>query len=626
MKYQLLYIFLLLFIFSCKKDIPENTAIRVSEINLDSSYLKVNFKAVKNFRKFNQLDSVHFYSKKLERLSEEKSNDYYLGESQYFHGYYHYYKNQIDSSYYYFNRSRNFFTRIEDSIGIVKSMRAMSLAQTKVGDYDGAKQTSLATLYFIPHKNSSQTKSEIYLVLGYTATVQKDHQTAIDFYEKALSESINTKSKYGVLNNMVHNYLALGEKSPHYYKKASTILNTLQKDTYELVKANLLSSTLDNLGYIEWKTNPNFNSNENTLMMEALALRKRDKDQMGILFSYSNLSEFYAQTNRTKALKYADSLYTIATLLHDHPHQLEALKHKIELDDVKKAKKHAIRYKTLRDSLEEVREKNIAQFAKIRFEITEKRKENTRLKAELIENNLKIKRNKNISYLIIIFVVFSTIFLIYLYRLQLIKNQKKLTDEIQKAEQKLSSKVHDELANSLYQTISYVDNIESIENDSVKEKLIEKLDNVYKLSRDISRESQSIKTNEFYPQEIFSLISYYKTDTTNIILVGFEEEPWKNIPEMVKLHFYKILQELLTNMRKHSQSSLVSLKFEFSTNKLEFTYSDNGVGMDSEGLTPSNGLRNIASRVDIIKGKGQILPSTRGFKFSLNIPLDLPKR
>jgi signal transduction histidine kinase len=625
MKYLISSIFLISFFIACNQnDRTENRPLRDSDVSLDSSLLKIHLQKIKRHRKQNQFDSIFFYSKILANLSKEKSNRYYLGESKYFQGYAFYYQNQVDSSYYHFNRARNHFLKINDSIGIIKAMRAMALAQTKVGDYEGANQTSLAILDYVPKKKASQTRAEVYLILGYTATIQKDHTMALEYFNKALQDSITTQSKMGVYNNIVHNYIVLGENNPIYYKKASNLLDELEKDTYQLVHANILASVLDNRGFLNWKMNSN--NSDNSLMIEALEMRRKNKDNYGLIFSYENLSEFYANSDRVKALKYTDSLYLKATELKDDLYRLDALKKKILWEKPKKAKEYAIQYNHLRDSMNEIRDKSIAEFAKIRFEITDKRNENTRLKSELVANQLKINRNKNITQLSIIFVVLLVICFIYYYRLQFLKNQKNLADELQKAEQKLSSKVHDELANSLYQTISFVDNIESFQDNSIKEKLIEKLDEVYKLSRDISRESQSIKTNEDYPQEIFSLISYYKSDTTNIILIGFKEEPWKNISQVVKLHFFKILQELLTNMSKHSQSSLVSLKFEFTPTRLDFTYSDNGLGMNPDVISPSNGLKNIANRLDIIKGKGNILPSQTGFKYALFIPIDLPKK
>lgn len=625
MKYIFYFLFLFIILIGCNSDSDKKSIqLQESRKSLDSSTLKILHNSIKKQRRLHQLDSLRVYAIELENLSLEKSNEYYHAESNYYQGYYQYENHKVDSSYYYFNKARSGFQKIHDSLGIIKSKRGIALSQTMVGDYLGAKQTSLSILKFIPKNDYSLVKSEVFLILGFTSTIQKNYQQALDYYDQALKDSIAEKSKLEVLNNMVHNHIMLGEKDAKHYDAASKILDELESNTYGLIKAKILTDFLDNKGYLLFK----LNQHEEALvyMTEALNMRKKENSLYGMMFSYQSLMEYYEKKNPSKSIQYADSLYNISTQLNYYQSRLQALQYKMKLIPTNKVKDYVIEYKNLRDSIDEVREKSINKFAKIRFEITEKRNENDLLKTELIENEIILKRNKNIRTIIIIGIIFFILMLVYYYRHQFVKNQRKLSDEIQKAEQKLSSKVHDELANSIYLTISYIDNLKSIEDLSIKQKLIEKLDKVYKLSKDISRESQLIKTNHLYPKEIFSLISYYKTDSTNIILIGFEDQPWSKVSKLSKLHFYKILQELLTNMKKHSQSTLVSLKFEFLSNKIEFTYSDNGVGISNETYSPSNGLQNITNRLDIMKGKGEILPSSRGFKYFLSFPIDNPKR
>lgn len=620
MKYLLLNICILLFLFSCGNDRPQKEKKLEALTQIDSSSLKIQYNYTARHRKNEKYDSLLIESKKLKQLSIEKNNFYYLAQSEYLIGIHHFYKDNNDSAYHYFNQARAQYLRINDSIGINRMMRSMALVQTKVGDFEGAKQSSLGSLDYVPQKDSEQIKSDIYVVLGYTALVQKEYETAIDWYGKVSGDSVKHVTKLSALSNKVYTFIELGEKSPQYYHKAQTLLDSLLQDKYSLTKANLFASALDYTALIHLKKHPT--RPDSGLFFQALRIRKTNRDKPGLLNSYESLCKYYSHSNNRNVVVYADSMYQVASKLNDHRKRLVALKFKIEYDQLSKVPNHAIQYKELRDSMDEVRNQSIIQFAKIRFEINEKRKENSRLKTELAQKEVKIERNKNILFMVLILVALLTIGIVYYHRMQMIKNQKKLIEEIQKAEQKLSNKVHDELANTLYQTISFVDGNETIQNKEVKESLIEKLDQVYKLSRDISRESQAIKTNKYYPQEIFSLISYYKTETTNIILVGFQEEPWLEISDEIKLHFYKILLELLTNMRKHSHSTLVSLKFEFFPNKLDFTYSDNGVGAKIDESTPINGLKNIESRIDFIKAKGSILPSQRGFKFFISIPIE----
>ena len=55
-------------------------------------------------------------------------------------------------------------------------------------------------------------------------------------------------------------------------------------------------------------------------------------------------------------------------------------------------------------------------------------------------------------------------------------------------------------------------------------------------------------------------------------------------------------------MQKHSNASLVAITFQSDQNKYLIKYSDNGVGVDLNAITVTNGLQNIESRIKSING------------------------
>ena len=55
-------------------------------------------------------------------------------------------------------------------------------------------------------------------------------------------------------------------------------------------------------------------------------------------------------------------------------------------------------------------------------------------------------------------------------------------------------------------------------------------------------------------------------------------------------------------MQKHSNASLVVITFQSDQNKYLIKYSDNGVGVDLNAITVTNGLQNIESRIKSING------------------------
>ena len=63
---------------------------------------------------------------------------------------------------------------------------------------------------------------------------------------------------------------------------------------------------------------------------------------------------------------------------------------------------------------------------------------------------------------------------------------------------------------------------------------------------------------------------------------------------------YRALQELLVNMKKYSEATLVLIAFSVEKNKLSVAYQDNGKGV--ENLSVKNGLQNMEIRIKSVGG------------------------
>jgi signal transduction histidine kinase len=94
---------------------------------------------------------------------------------------------------------------------------------------------------------------------------------------------------------------------------------------------------------------------------------------------------------------------------------------------------------------------------------------------------------------------------------------------------------------------------------------------------------------------------------------------------------YRITQELLTNMAKHSKAKHVELKLERKSNCVELTYSDDGSGFDQNLIIKKSirrredkfklGLLGLQERVELLDGVMQV---NSGFGKGTNIFVTLP--
>jgi len=76
--------------------------------------------------------------------------------------------------------------------------------------------------------------------------------------------------------------------------------------------------------------------------------------------------------------------------------------------------------------------------------------------------------------------------------------------------------------------------------------------------------------------------------------------------------FYRIVQELLTNVIRHARATHVDIAITSGQQDWRMTVKDDGIGFDVAGLAPTGGfgLRGIRERVEILGGQVEILSSS----------------
>lgn len=138
-------------------------------------------------------------------------------------------------------------------------------------------------------------------------------------------------------------------------------------------------------------------------------------------------------------------------------------------------------------------------------------------------------------------------------------------------ETKIAKDIHDELANDVFNIITYTQT-QPLESENKKETLIQKLDHIYSRVRGISRENNDIDTGTNYSANLKETLSTYNSDTRNVIINSIEKINWDDLDKIKKITIYRILQELMVNMKKHSEASVVVIKFDNSQKNIYRLY------------------------------------------------------
>lgn len=118
------------------------------------------------------------------------------------------------------------------------------------------------------------------------------------------------------------------------------------------------------------------------------------------------------------------------------------------------------------------------------------------------------------------------------------------------------------------------------------------------------------------------MFSEYQNKQLKIVMLGIDDMGWGRIQSHKKVIIYRVLQELMVNMKKHSQASVVMIRFENKGKQGYIYYSDNGVGIGEEKIIFKNGLQNVENRIKTINGTITFDSKIgRGLKVVLTFPL-----
>ena len=91
----------------------------------------------------------------------------------------------------------------------------------------------------------------------------------------------------------------------------------------------------------------------------------------------------------------------------------------------------------------------------------------------------------------------------------------------------------------------------------------------------------------------------------------------------IKIHFVRIIQEILVNINKHSDAKKVDIHLRISSKCIAMNVSDDGIGFDIDTKKHGLGLSNIETRVQYLKGKHKINSKpNKGTRYTFVIPID----
>lgn len=520
--------------------------------------------------------------------------------------------NQLDDAFNSFLQANFYFKDTDNTDYISYNNLRIATIYLTIGDPNTAQEILTKEIIQIDKKDKSFIVF-LYSALGVCYSELNDYEFSNKYaYNSLKLPNLSIETKAIINNNIASNYISLKE-----YAKAIDILQDILSSNVFKEMPLEQARCLNNLGKALYLLNKSQGLKE---LEEALSIRLNHVNQEDLFRSYINLAEYYTLNSHKKtAQNYALKAYQTAVNYKNKKDKLQALEYLIKSSTDSPSKYYADYIDLSKEIATEAQQaKN--QFAKIRYDFEQHEQENIKLKLDLQHSELVSARSKNALYISLLCLLAGGVITSFIYRR--IKHRHRI-DKIQQSyltETKIAKKIHDELANDVFNALTYTQNF-NLETPETKNHLLSDLESIYKKARNISLQHSSIATDETFVTHLTNLFNEYTTANCQIIISGLDNFDFSLLDKNQKITIYRVIQELLVNMKKHSMATIVVFKFSEDKKYFKIFYSDNGVGIIQEDIKSKNGLSNVENRITNIGGTF-IFDSTNklGVKYNIQLP------
>jgi signal transduction histidine kinase len=575
-----------------------------------------------NYR-FKSADSALFFGEQALQLATQLS--YSKGIAQAYNDMAVIYINRSNfrSAINFLNEAMKIRQQMNDSIGVAALYNKLGIIAQKQGRLKDALQNQIDAL-----KIYQQLKHDQWI--GYSlnniAIIHQNlgnHEKALEYHRKALEYRIRLKDQEGEATsygNMANLFARMHDtiQAINYYEKALALSRELKKD--ELVCANL--SNIGNIYMARREYNLALG-----LFNESLRIKEKIGDPKGISSTLSRIGTVYTETGRFKeaaatlnrSLKMAQKTVVIEEELSAllGLAKLKALTHQTDSSFILMRQ-----YIALKDSVYDTRLKQQILDVQTQYETDKLEQDLYLVKKDKEVTEIKLQQRKTEIWLLIFVIISVTgagIFLFYRNRqrqkaainAERIREQEIRMNAVFQAQEEERRRIAKELHDGIGQTISAVKlNYQSLSQKINQPDLIPNFKKVERMLDDAGTEVRNI-SHQMLPKELeqFGLVPAVE----GMLSQNLENAPLKyqfeysgfteRIGTQIELAMFRILQELISNVVKHSKANLLTVQLVKLQTHVVLNVSDNGIGFDVECSEKNGiGLLNIASRIDAIKG------------------------
>ncbi|WP_445721927.1 ATP-binding protein [Flavobacterium sp.] len=482
-------------------------------------------------------------------------------------------------------------------------------------------------------KKKNHYKSKLYFIIAQLNALNDDLDKALLNYFKVIEFAHEDKKTLG--------YFGLGEiyynkkiydSSLKYYKKSLEEYNNFpNKDISQTIELNILTGI--GLNYYEQKK---LTDSKNILLNVCEKAENVFFPAKSVACIF--LAKIYnSEKNYKKEIFYLN-LAENSSLENEIDYHLEHIYldktfYFLKSNDYEKASDFLSKYILIKDSLHNLEkikiEKNI--YAKFKLDEMEKKNDLNELKIKNVIYEKKIIILYFISCIVIM--LLGLIFFFYnnktkkelLYNQEinfLIEKQKNeivaTKNQIKKEErERLANDLHDNIAGQLC-AIKF-----SIDNPSLEKSfLMNKIDILYSEIRNFSHLLSEEIEKPYFSELLINFQDVLKKTGLQIVSNIDNLKEINNFDSYKTDSIYKIIQEIFSNILKHSKADKVIINIYLKDTNLYIKITDNGIGFNVKKIKNTFGIKNIKKRILVLNGILNIESNHLGTTIFITIPVN----
>ncbi len=517
--------------------------------------------------------------------------------------------------------------KLTSELDIASSYSKISYCYHEMADYVNALEASLKALaIYVKLKNRVYEAYTLNTICGICNSL-RDFENLKKYASQSYSLSIEIKDKAS--QAMAHHYLATVYTVDKNYRSAIAE-EMLTLGLYrELGQENGIAVAYNNIGLFQDMDANYKEAIPNFLNALDIAVKINDINSQAlycdnIANTYLKLKEYSLcekYLNRAKQIASAQSLNDILMMVHKTFGDLYAKTNRGE-----EAVKSYNIYTRFVDTLySKENAKQIAQM-NVKYETEKKESENKILLAENEIKTVQLSKSRITQIFLAIGILLVIIVSYLLYNRTKLKQKEILNEELLKqqslrskavmeAEEKERIRIARELHDGIGQQLSAAKlNISGLQ-DSIKTSKPEEitmlqnaLDLLDESVKEVRAVSHSMVPNALIKSGLISAVREFinKISSSGNLKINLEIVGLNNrLENTVENILFRVLQEVVNNIIKHSKATEVSIQFIKHDNELTILIEDNGVGFVVEKLSSESGigLKNIQSRVAFLNGE-----------------------